>query len=51
MSNEAKILADVVKSVHRQLRKELQSTGEPESVWLKHCKNENTLQVCLFVFL
>lgn len=48
MSNEAKLLADTIKNLHSQLRKEFKKTGDLESVWLKHCKNESSLQVCLF---
>nr|SVE93945.1 EOG090X0FUY [Scapholeberis mucronata] len=44
MSNEAKVLAGIVKNVHRQLRKELKATGDPESVWLKHCQNLPSLK-------
>lgn len=51
MSNEAKLLADTVKSVHRQLRREFKTTGELELVWAKHCKNESSLQVCSFSLL
>lgn len=45
MSIEAKVLADVVKNVHRQLRKELKVTGDAELVWLKHCQNLSSLTV------
>lgn len=45
MSVEAKLLAEVIKSVHRRLRKELNQTCDPESVWLKHCNDETLLKV------
>nr|SVE76085.1 EOG090X0FUY [Daphnia hispanica] len=39
MSNDAKLLADLVKDVHRQLRQEFIKTGDTESVWTNHCRN------------
>nr|SVE73884.1 EOG090X0FUY [Daphnia atkinsoni] len=39
MSNDAKVLADVVKDVHKELRQELNKTGDIESVWVNHCRN------------
>nr|SVE75453.1 EOG090X0FUY [Daphnia dolichocephala] len=39
MSYDGKMLADIIKNVHRQLRQELRKTGDTDSVWTNHCRN------------
>nr|SVE73256.1 EOG090X0FUY [Ceriodaphnia reticulata] len=44
MSDDGKVLAEIIKEVHRRLRKEFRKSGDSESVWLNHCQNETTLK-------
>ena len=47
-SNDGKILADIIKGVHRRLRQELKESGDSELAWIKHCKNKTQLKVLMW---
>ncbi len=44
-SEDGKVLADIIKNVHRRLRQELKESGDSESSWINHCRNEARLKV------
>jgi hypothetical protein len=39
-------LANVIRGLHKKLRKEFRRTGNVESLWMEHMKDENKLKVC-----
>ena len=39
-------LANVIRGLHKKLRKEFRRTGDVESLWMEHMKDENKLKVC-----
>jgi hypothetical protein len=39
-------LANVIRGLHKKLRKEFKRTGDVESLWMEHMKDENKLKVC-----
>nr|SVE83965.1 EOG090X0FUY [Daphnia pulex] len=43
-SEDGKVLADIIKNVHRRLRQELKESGDSESSWINHCRNEARLK-------
>ena len=47
-SNDGKILADIIKGVHRRLRQELKESGDSELAWIKHCRNKTQLKVFMW---
>lgn len=44
-SEDGKVLVDIIKNVHRRLRQELKESGDSESSWINHCRNEARLKV------
>nr|SVE88962.1 EOG090X0FUY [Daphnia sinensis]SVE89585.1 EOG090X0FUY [Daphnia sinensis]SVE90210.1 EOG090X0FUY [Daphnia sinensis]SVE90839.1 EOG090X0FUY [Daphnia sinensis]SVE92088.1 EOG090X0FUY [Daphnia sinensis] len=44
MSNDGRMLANIVKNVHKRLRQEFYKTGDMESVWMNHCGNMTCLK-------